>query len=131
MRAFASLAVVMSLAACNAETAPAGPAAGDPGTYTRMMPDGLLNTTVIQADGSYETVAGKTRATGQVRTEGEKTCFTGSDEGAVEACWTNGPIRPGGTFESTNGAGETYTITYSPEIMAGSSETDDLREQAQ
>ena len=118
MRNWASLAAIICLAACNAEAGPDGPAAGDPGTYTRMMPDGVLNTTVVQADGTYETSLGKTTTRGKVRTEGDKTCFTAEAEGAQEVCWTNGPIRPGGTFESTNASGDTFTITYSSELPA-------------
>lgn len=116
MRLAAGFVLILLAAACSGETAPDGPKAGDPGTYTRMMPDGARNLTIIRSDGTYETEIGKSRSVGKVRSQGDQTCFKGSSEGAVETCWTNGPIRPGGTFESTDLDGQTYTITYSPDV---------------
>ncbi len=119
MRIIGCLAAILGLAACNAEAESVeatGPSAGDPGTYTRTMADGLINTTLISADGRYLTIIGNETSEGKVRTDGDKTCFVEDAKDAIENCWTNGPIRPGGTFESTSNAGETYTITYSPDI---------------
>ena len=114
MRGILILCGALALASCHSE-ADNGPKAGDPGIYTRMMPDGAANTTVIDANGRFRSVVGKSINQGTVRTEGTQTCFRGDEDAAQELCWENGPIRPGGTFETTNSDGETFTITYSAE----------------
>lgn len=117
MRHWLLAATAIYLAACSApEEQASGAEAGDPGTYTRNLPDGTAVALVIREDGTLIRSAGNQKGAGTARKDGDRLCFTfyGEDDG--EYCWTNGPIRPGGTFESTSDDGETLIITYSPEI---------------
>ena len=116
MRGWLLIGGVILAAGCDASSMPDGPAAGDPGTYTRRLPDGALNQTVIRPDGSYLTTIDGAPAAGKVRVSGSTTCFLQETDGAEETCWTNGPIRPGGTFEATDSSGQTVTVTYSADL---------------
>lgn len=118
MRRLLTTSLFLAVTACGASGGDSGPSAGDPGTYTRMLGDGTRVETVIRTDGSYSSFRGKALTEGSVTTEDNRTCFTGLVEGAQETCWTNGAIRPGGTFESTGADGEKVIITYSPDLPA-------------
>ena len=108
----------MALASCAEEAdRPENPRPGDAGYYTRMSPEGAVIETLIKDDGSFTTQVGANSSSGKVTTKGGRTCFQLAGEGAGESCWTTGPIRPGGTFEATNDAGETFIITYSEAPM--------------
>lgn len=117
MRRWLLAATAVYLTACGAPPEEAtGPQAGDPGTYTRNLPDGTPVALIIREDGTLLRVAGRDLGTGTARKDGDRLCFIFAGDDDAEYCWTNGPIRPGGTFESTSDDGETLIITYSPEV---------------
>ena len=110
---------LVGLAACGAVAADeSSPKAGDPGTYTRSLDDGTLVTLVIRQDGSLVRTIGKEVGTGTARTQGNEICFAFAEDNGVEYCWTNGPIRSDGTFESTGPDGTLLVLKYSPDIPA-------------
>ncbi len=105
------------LAACSSPAEEGDePKAGDPGMYSRNLPDGTPVATHIREDGTFLTVRGKTMSVGTVETNGNQTCFQTSGSDDEPQCWTNGPVRPGGTFETTGPDGEMVIVTYSAEL---------------
>ncbi len=117
MKRWLLAANAVCLAACSgAPEEPVGPKAGDPGTYTRNLGDGTPVALIIREDGSLLRKAGKQVTTGTATVDGDEICFSFANEPGEQYCWTNGPIRPGGTFESTGPNGESLTLTYSPEL---------------
>lgn len=119
MRQLLLLFSLVSLAACGADSADEdSPKAGDPGTYTRSLEDGTQVTLVIRQDGSLMRTIGEEVGTGTARTQGNEVCFAFVEDNGVDYCWTNGPIRSDGTFESTGPDGTVLVLKYSPEIPA-------------
>lgn len=118
MRRWLLAATAIYLAACSAPSEDAdGPRAGDPGTYSRNLSDGTAVVTTIREDGTFLTVRGSTMRVGTAETEGDTTCFTTKGlEDEEPACWTNGPIRPGGTFETVGPDAQPVIVTYTDEI---------------
>jgi hypothetical protein len=125
MRKFVAIAgLALVLAACSEADAPADLEAteevaasnpGDPGTYTRILDDGSINTTEIKADGTFISANGDESVSGTVSTTDGSTCFDAEGDESEASCWKNGAMRADGSFESTNDLGETVVIKYSAE----------------
>ena len=129
MRKLTFAIVPLVLAACTSEPAEETPAAepaaaeaevaamvtangSQPGTYEATTADGLVNTSTLNADGSYTDTA----ADGTVQAEGTwavtdgKTCFSPTTEGVEAMCFTESEVAEDGSFTATPDEGEPVTV---------------------
>lgn len=124
MKHYALLAAVSLLAACSQQK-PAEPAASEsaattaeaapaptptPGTYDVTLPDGTRETSILNADGTYEDqdAAGKVTAKGTWGVKDGKTCF--SPEGGPEECFIDSARAADGSFTATDAKGGTVQV---------------------
>ncbi|TNE47127.1 MAG: hypothetical protein EP341_09475 [Sphingomonadales bacterium] len=66
---------------------------------------------VMNEDGTFENTFDGETTTGTWTAADGQTCFTGSEEGAEEVCWTDGEADESGVFTSTSPDGTTVTVT--------------------
>ena len=130
MRKLAFVIVPLVLAGCSSEPAEVAPVeepatveaevegmvtanGSQPGTYEATTADGIMNTSVLNADGTYTDTA----ADGTVQAEGTwavtegKTCFSPTTEGAEGRCFTESDVAEDGSFTATPDEGEPVTVT--------------------
>jgi hypothetical protein len=81
-----------------------------PGTYEVTRPGGEVDTITIHQGMTYSRIAADGSATGgSIYMQGGQTCFT--VEGETQSnCFTDGPVQPDGTMQTTNAEGETSTV---------------------
>lgn len=112
---------VLALAACQQPAPQEEPAVEEvteaavvegAGTFDYAATDGSGGGRIVMnEDGTYaDTYEGET-TTGKWSAADGQTCFTPDEEGAAEACWTDGEPGEDGSFVSTSPEGMTVKVT--------------------
>lgn len=120
MKKFIAIAACITLAACGGAEAPETEEAAveapamveGAGTFDYASADGAATGQIVMnEDGTYvDTEDGKDPLTGTWRASEGQTCFTGSEEGASEVCWTDSEPAEDGSFTSTSPDGAVVNV---------------------
>lgn len=125
MKRLLIVASCLAIAACGETAAPEAEeavveevaAVEGAGTFDYAAEDGSFSgRTTLNDDGTFTDLSGDgTETSGTWRASDGQTCFTGSEEGSEEVCWSDGEVGEDGSFTSTSPDGVVVNVTPAAE----------------
>ena len=125
MKRLLIVASCLAIAACGEAAAPEAEevaveevaAVEGAGTFDYAAEDGSFSgRTTMNEDGTFTDVGSDgTETSGTWHASDGQTCFTESEEGAEEVCWTDGEVSEDGSFTSTSPDGVVVNVTPAAE----------------